>query len=133
MKKLSGINFMIPFGFFEKKDPPADGGKAGKAVHKNISPKEAKAMMDSGGPHTILDVRTESEFKGGHIKGAVLIPVDEIAARAEKKLTDKNAVILVYCASGARSARAAKTLAGMGYTNVYNFGGIMNWPYDVTE
>ena len=133
MNRLNCTNFLIPFGIFGKKDPSPNDGKPAKAAPRNISAKEAKAMMDAGGVFTILDVRTEDEFQDAHIKGAVLIPVDEIASRAEKKLTDKNAVILVYCASGARSARAAKTLAGMGYTNVYNFGGIMSWPYDVVR
>ncbi|MCL2319070.1 MAG: rhodanese-like domain-containing protein [Treponema sp.] len=131
MKKLSSANYFIPFGFsdlFGKKDPSKDSGKA---APRNISPKEAKAIMDGGKPYTLLDVRTEEEFRGGHIKGALLIPDYEIEALAEKKLPDKNAVLLVYCQSGARSARASRKLAGMGYTNVNNFGGIMNWPYDI--
>ena len=131
MKNLSVVNVLIPFGFFGKKDQGGDAGKPAKITARNISAKDAKAIMDSGGPCTILDVRTDGEYNGGHIKGAISIPVDEIEARAEKKLPDKNAVILVYCQSGARSARAARALAGMGYTNVSNFGGIMSWPYEI--
>jgi len=132
MKNLSGTIFLLPFDFFghgKAKDPSKDENKEGKAVSRNISAKQAKAIMDEGGPYTLLDVRTKGEFQEGHIKGAVVIPVDEIESRAETKLPDKNAVILVYCASGARSSKAAKILAGMGYTNVNNFGGIMGWPY----
>jgi len=133
MKILSTANYLIPFGIFGKKEPSKNDGNAAKPKPKNISAKEAKAMMDAGGSYTILDVRTGDEFKGGHIKGAILIPVDEIASQAEKKLPDKNAVLLVYCASGGRSAAACRTLSGMGYTNVYNFGGIMSWPYGIVN
>jgi len=106
-----------------------DNGKPGRAAPKNISAKEAKAIMDEGKPFTLIDVRTADEFRELRIKGAILIPVDEMDS-VQSKLPDKNALILVYCLSGARSTRAAKLLANMGYTNVNNFGGIMNWPYD---
>jgi len=136
MKDLSGTIFLLPFGLFgsgKAKDSPGEGGKAGRAAPRNISAKQAKTIMDEGGPCTILDVRTSGEFRDKHIKGAILIPVDEIEFRAESKLPDKNAVILVYCQSGGRAARAAKMLADMGYTNVSNFGGIMGWPYDTVS
>jgi len=130
MKTLSSTVFLVPFGFFGSgKDSPGGDDKPGKVKARSISPKEAKAIMDEGKPFTLVDVRSADEFRESHIKGALLIPVDEVESRAEKKLPDKNAVILVYCASGARSSRAAKILAGMGYTNVNNFGGIMMWPY----
>ena len=136
MKNGVGTIFLVPFSFFgldKSKGSSKDANKTGKVVHKNISPKQAKAIMDEGGPYKLVDVRTREEFRDSHIKGAVLIPVDEIASRAEAQLTDKNAVILVYCASGARSTRASKILADMGYINVNNFGGIMNWPYDTVS
>ena len=76
-----------------------------------------------------MDVRTQSEYDGGHIKDAVLIPYDEIGARAPTELPDKTARILVYCLSGSRSSAAAHTLVGLGYTNVYDMGGISDWPY----
>ena len=136
MKNLSATIFLAPFDFFglgKAKDPSKDDKKAGKASVRNISPKQAKDIMDEGKPYTLLDVRTKDEFRGGHIKGATLIPVNEIESSAETKLPDKNAVILVYCQSGGRASRAAKILAGMGYTNVNNFGGIMSWPYDTVN
>ena len=99
------------------------------AIYHKISAAEAKKMMDSGEEYLLLDVRTDTEFAESHIAGAVLIPDYEITARAESALPDKSALILVYCRSGRRSANVAHTLVGMGYTNVYNFGGIIDWPY----
>ena len=99
-----------------------------------ITAAEAKDMMDKNPGITILDVRTASEFQSGHIKSALLIPYDEINSKAESMLRDKSAPILVYCRSGRRSAIAAQALADLGYSKVYDFGGIADWPYEtVTE
>ncbi|MEA5013698.1 MAG: rhodanese-like domain-containing protein [Candidatus Limiplasma sp.] len=87
-------------------------------------------MMDAGGEYILLDVRTQGEFDAGHIPGAILIPDFELASRAEAELPQKDAVILLYCRSGNRSASSARTLVEMGYTNVYDFGGINSWPYE---
>jgi len=135
MKKLLCILSLIPFGFFSNcgSQEQPNGGKAGVSSPQKISAVQAKAIMDEGKPYTLLDVRTEDEYKEGHIRGAVLIPVDELQTHAEKELPDKNAFILVYCRSGARSARAAKTLAGMGYTGIHDFGGIIDWPYETVK
>ena len=99
-------------------------------VYQKISPDAAKRFMDDGDPYILLDVRTDSEYYEKHIKGAILIPGDEIADRAESELPDKNALILVYCRSGVRSANAVNVLVGMGYANVYDIGGIIDWPYE---
>ena len=96
-----------------------------------ITAKEAKNIMDTETDYIILDVRTEEEFKEGHIKNALLIPDYEIAEKAETVLTNKEQLILVYCRSGRRSKIAANELATMGYTNIKEFGGIIDWPYDV--
>lgn len=96
---------------------------------EQITPAEAKSLMDSESDYVILDVRTEEEFNEAHIEGAVLIPDYEISAKAESILTDKEQLILVYCRSGRRSKNAAKELATSGYTNVKEFGGIIDWPY----
>ena len=96
---------------------------------EQITPAEAKALMDSESDYVILDVRTEEEFNEAHIEGAVLIPDYEISAKAESILTDKEQLILVYCRSGRRSKNAAKELATLGYKNVKEFGGIIDWPY----
>ena len=86
--------------------------------------------MDTEEDYIILDVRTQEEYDQGHIPGAILIPNTEITAEAEKVLTDKDQLILVYCRSGRRSKLAAVTLAQLGYTNVKEFGGIIDWPYE---
>ena len=98
--------------------------------YMNITAQEAKEIMDTESNYVILDVRTQEEYDEGHIKDAMLIPDYEIADRAESELTDKEQLILVYCRSGRRSKNAAKQLADMGYTNVKEFGGIIDWPYE---
>ena len=90
-------------------------------------------MMDSGDRYILLDVRTVEEYAERRIAGAVLIPDNEISSRAEAELPDKSMLILVYCRSGARSERAANALIGMGYKNVYDIGGIIDWPYQTVS
>ena len=102
-----------------------------EAVYMNITAEEAKVLMDSEEGYIILDVRTQEEYDQGHIPGAILIPDTEIEARAEKELTDKDQLILVYCRSGRRSKLAAEILVELGYTNIREFGGIIDWPYEV--
>lgn len=99
----------------------------------SVSGKEAKQIMEKEKNYIILDVRTQEEFDAGHIPGAVLIPDYEIQHRAEKELTDKNQLILVYCRSGRRSKLASQALADMGYTNVVEFGGINDWEYETQK
>lgn len=103
-----------------------------KIQYIKISPKDAKEIMDNE-ESIVLDVRTKDEYDQGHIEGAVLLPVDEISSKAEEVLKDKKAKILVYCRSGNRSATAAKTLIKMGYENVLDFGGIIDWPYEILK
>ncbi len=102
-----------------------------KEPYQTISPVTAKEMMDSDNTLIILDVRTLDEYNSGHIENAVLLPNTSIADDAESVLPDKDQTILVYCRSGNRSASASAELASMGYTNVYDFGGIIDWIYDV--
>ena len=101
------------------------------ATYVNITPKEAKKIMDSEDGYVLLDVRTQSEYDEKHIPGAVLLPNTEIEAKAEDMQTDKAQLILVYCRSGRRSKQAAEALGKLGYTNVKEFGGIIDWPYEV--
>lgn len=101
-------------------------------AYKKISAEEAKNIIDSEDV-IILDVRTPEEYNGGHIENAVLLPVTEIPDKAEEILPDKDSKILVYCRSGNRSATAAKDLIRMGYTSVYDFGGINSWPYEIVK
>ena len=100
-----------------------------KNVYEQITPAEAKAIMDSEDGYVILDVRTPEEFAERHIEGAILIPDYEIGEKAENVLTDKDQLILVYCRSGRRSKNAASELAKLGYTNIKEFGGINDWKY----
>ena len=102
-----------------------------EAVYMNITAKEAKLIMEQEKDYIILDVRSQEEFDQGHIPGAILIPDTEIEARAEKELHDKDQLILVYCRSGRRSKLAAESLVKLGYTNIREFGGIIDWPYEV--
>ena len=105
-----------------------------KNTYQQITAQEAKSIMDTEQNYIIIDARTEEEFAAGHIKNAILIPEYEIADRAEAELPDKDALILVYCRSGRRSKIASEELAKLGYTNVKEFGGIINWPYEtITE
>lgn len=101
------------------------------AVYVNITAEEAKQIIDTEECYIILDVRTQEEYDQGHIPGAILIPDTEIKAKAEDVLTDKEQMILVYCRSGRRSKLAAETLVELGYTNIKEFGGIIDWPYEV--
>ena len=103
------------------------------ASYDRISGAEAKALMDSESGDIIIDARTQSEYDKGHIPGAILIPEYEISDRAEKELHDKNQLILVYCRSGRRSKIAAEELVRLGYTNVKEFGGIIDWEYETVK
>ncbi len=102
-----------------------------EAVYVNITAKQAKEIMDSQEGYIILDTRTQEEYDEEHIPGAILIPYDEILEKAEGVLTDKDQLILVYCRSGRRSKLAAKDLVKLGYTNIKEFGGIIDWIYEV--
>lgn len=101
--------------------------------YRKITAEEARLMMEDNENFILLDVRSEEEFKENRIKGAVLIPYTEITERIETEFSDKNALILVYCRSGRRSAIAANELVLLGYTNVYDFGGIIEWPYEAVS
>lgn len=96
-----------------------------------ITPQEAKEIMDTQQGYVILDARAPDEYETGHIPGAIVISHEEIKEKAESQLPDKNQLILVYCRSGRRSKLAAQDLADLGYTNVKEFGGIIDWPYEV--
>ena len=98
--------------------------------YQKISPEQAKKIMDENEDCIILDVRSDEEYAEQRIANAMLIPDFEIAERAETDLSDKDALILVYCRRGYRSATAAHTLIDLGYTQVYDFGGIEDWPYE---
>ena len=96
--------------------------------YEQITPAEAKEIMDERDGYVILDVRTQEEYDEAHIDGAILIPDYEIVAKAESVLKDKDQLILVYCRSGNRSKQASEKLVAQGYSNIVEFGGIIDWP-----
>lgn len=101
--------------------------------YEQITQEDAKKMMDSEKDFIILDVRTPEEFASGHIKDAVNIPNETIFDKEPTELTDKSQLILLYCRSGRRSKEAAKKLAKIGYTNIKEFGGIIDWKWDIIQ
>jgi len=104
-----------------------------KSSYKKISQDEAKKMMEKDDGHVIVDVRRADEFADGHIPGAILLPNESIGAEKPEQLPDLDQIILVYCRSGNRSAQASQKLAELGYTNVYDFGGIMTWTGEIEK
>ena len=120
------LTLALPFGCVGCSD-------GGSATYDQINGAEAKALMDSESGYVIIDARTQEEYDQGHIPGAILIPEYEIADRAEKELLDKSQLILVYCRSGRRSKIAAEELVKLGYTNVKEFGGIIDWEYEIVK
>ena len=109
------------------------GGTTVKNTYQQIPQEEAKNMMDTQ-EVIVLDVREQDEFDTGHIPGAVLLPVGTITkATAASVIQDFDSVVLVYCRSGNRSKTASKALVELGYTGVYEFGGINTWPYDIEQ
>ena len=106
------------------------GGNASGSSYEQITQEEAKEMMDTE-EVIILDVREQDEYDSGHIPSAVLLPVGTIDEdTAAEVIPEKDTTVLVYCRSGNRSKTASSTLAELGYTNVYEFGGINTWPYE---
>lgn len=137
MKKLKGliIVLMISLSMFGLTACQGEGSDttADTLGYEQISAQKAKEIMDSSADYIIIDARTDEEFAQGHIQGAVLIPEYEIRSRAEQELPDKEALILVYCRSGRRSKIASEELVTLGYTNVKEFGGIIDWPYEIVK
>ena len=102
-------------------------------TYQQITQEKAKEMMDSQ-EVIILDVREQEEFDAGHIPGAVLLPVGSVSKdTAAAVIPDLDSVVLVYCRSGNRSKTASQALADLGYTNIYEFGGINTWPYEIEK
>ena len=101
--------------------------------YQQITQEEAKEMMDTQ-EVVILDVREQHEYDSGHIPGAVLLPVGTITEDTAAAVIDNlDTVVLVYCRSGNRSKTASQVLGDLGYTNIYEFGGINDWPYEIEE
>lgn len=109
------------------------GGNIADSSYEQITQEAAKEMMDTQDV-IILDVREQEEYDSGHIPGAVLLPVGTIDEdTAAEVIPEKDSTLLVYCRSGNRSRTAASALAELGYTNIYEFGGINTWPYEIEQ
>ena len=104
----------------------------GKAAYHKLSAEEAYEMMASQ-EVVVVDVRTRAEYDGGHIENAVLVPNESIGSEMPETLPDKEATLLIYCRSGRRSKQAAEKLLKLGYQNVYDFGGVIDWPYELVK
>ena len=131
MRKFKGwlIMLLITLSLFGITACSNNEGKS----YEQITPEQAKMLMDTESDYVIIDARTTEEFVEGHIKDAILIPEYEIANRAKKELVDKEMLILVYCRSGRRSKIASEELVKLGYKNVKEFGGIIDWPYEIVK
>ena len=103
-----------------------------KAAYQKISAEEAYEMMTSQ-EVVVVDVRTREEYESGHIENAVLVPNESIGSEMPEALPDKEATLLIYCRSGRRSKEAAQKLLALGYQNVYDFGGVIDWPYELVK
>ena len=100
-------------------------------TYRQISMDEAVAMMEQESGYIILDVRRPDEYAAGHIPNAINVPNETIGTDAIPELPDKDQLILVYCRSGRRSKEAAEKLVKLGYTNIVEFGGILDWKGEV--
>ena len=114
------------------KGPVMDGDGMVRS-YSQISQEEAKQMMEKDDGHVVLDVRRQDEYDAGHIPGAILIPNESIGTEQPDELPDLDQVILIYCRSGNRSKQAAQKLFDMGYTNIYEFGGINDWTGEIVK
>lgn len=128
----------IGFWFYSKGACPlqALGRNSAAAAgenYQNITAAQVKARLDKGDMLTVIDVRTKEEYAFGHVPGSILIPFDEIKAKAGQLPQDKNTEIVVYCRSGRRSAIAADTLIALGYNRIYDMGAISSWTYDLEK
>lgn len=108
-----------------------DGERAKGESYRQIDQDTAMQMMETDDGHVIVDVRRQDEYDAGHIPGAILIPNESIVDERPEALSDLNQIILIYCRSGNRSKQAAEKLAGMGYTSIYEFGGINTWQGEI--
>lgn len=126
----AAVLLLASTGCSSRKSEENEGGNAMNVT--KINAEEAKTMMEEE-EVIVVDVRTEEEYKEAHIEGAVRLTLDTIEDKAAEILPDKQAKYLVYCRSGNRSATASELLRSMGYENIYDFGGIVDWPYETVS
>ena len=127
MKSILLAIILLVIGCTSQASDISTGAYMVQNTYTQITQEQAKEMMSTLSDYIILDVRRQDEYATGHIPGAICIPNESITTEPPKELNDLNQTILVYCRSGNRSKQASQKLAGMGYTNVYEFGGIIDW------
>lgn len=132
---LLGAIYILAVGILSacataKKDSASETKKAVLSEYKKLTPEDAKKRMEENSDLIIVDVRSQEEYDEGHIGNAIVIPVGTIGDKDPEMLPDKDAEILVYCRSGVRSKQAAEKLLELGYTNIIDIGGIIDWPYE---
>ena len=110
-------------------EPVEDPDVVGNIIYSNMT--DIKTIMEENDNYIIVDVRTFEEYCEGHIPGAINIPNEDIVDAEPELLADKEQMILIYCRSGNRSKQAAEKLANMGYTNLIEFGGIIDWDGEI--
>lgn len=133
MKLLKGLTIMLILNLSLFALTSCQANTADTLSYEQISPEEAKTLMDTETNYIILDVRTPEEYAEGHIPNAVNLDHEDISSKAEAMLPDKDALLLVYCRSGRRSKIAAEALVELGYSNIKEFGGINDWPYEIVK
>ncbi len=133
MNLLKGITIMLILNLSLFSLTSCQNNTTDTPSYEQISPEEAKTLMDTETNYIILDVRTADEYAEGHIPNAVNLNHEDVPSQAETMLPDKDALILVYCRNGRRSKIAAEALVEFGYTNVKEFGGINAWPYEIVK
>ena len=133
MKKIKGLIIMLLISLSLFGMTACDDANGKASTYEQITAEQAKTIMENEKDYVIIDARTDEEFAEGHIENAILIPEYEITNRAEKELPDKEQLILVYCRSGRRSKIASEELVKLGYSNVKEFGGIIDWPYETVK
>lgn len=129
MKKL----FVVLFAVVVMLSGCACGSESTSASYTQITQEEAMKMIEKDDGHVIVDVRRQDEYDEGHIKDAILIPNESISDKKPKELPALDQIILIYCRSGRRSKEASHKLADMGYTNLYEFGGINTWTGEIEK
>lgn len=121
------------FDLFKSQGDSAVAGRNGGKTIQRIKPQQARELLQQNQAALLLDVRTPPEYQTGHIKGSKLLPLGELPAKIAAVAPDKHQPLILYCQSGARSAEAARQLAGLGYAELYDLGGIYSWPYEITR
>ena len=127
MKEMFKMRYLVPILLSLTFVLTGCSGDSKGDSYMQISMEEALNMMETEKDYVILDVRTKDEYKEGHIPGAICVPNETIGEEDIAELPEKEQVILVYCRSGRRSKQAAAKLSAQGYTNVYEFGGLLDW------